>query len=178
MGKELKKLKALASTAGVDVDAIVAELKAEVSEPFVSKLDEAIQGIEQAKANIAEGLSAQVREVRQELLDQVSQIRDGLPDLVQRSATEAINQVVAQYQGQAKQGNPGDNSSGGLGKVLSQLSLPELLEAYRIWKEPTPAEALKSQVNLLLQGMQLGLRLKASPEVIPHIAKTIDQSLG
>jgi len=173
MPEQLNKLKRLAGSAGIDTDALVDELSAGIEANIANKLKPILEGIEIKLGQKIEQTGKEMGQTISALVD--SAVTAKLPEVVRQVGGEFISKT----QGDKSAGGNSEGRSGGvLGKILANASLDDLVAAYKVYKEPTTAEALKSSLSLFMQGMGYGLRLKASPDLVSGIARTIDEGLS
>jgi len=171
---ELDKLKGMAKVAGIDTDALVKELSDSIESKLAAKLEDALEGIEIKLGQKIEQNGKGMGQNISALVD--TAVTAKLPDVVKQVGGEFISRAQVGGDTGGAEGNKG--SSGVLNKILANASLDDLIAAYKIYKEPTTSEALKSSLALFMQGMGYGLRLKASPDTVTGIARTIDESLS
>lgn len=171
--KQLAKLKEL----GIDFDAMMKELSDGIETNLASKMKLGLEDVEMKLGQkIEQGQKAIGKEMGEAIASLVeTSVNAKLPGVVQEVGGEFLSKLRGGDSGAQAQA---EGKGGGLGGLLNQMTPADALDLIKVWKEPTTTEALKGQMGLLIQGMNLGLRLKASPEVVTEMAKTVEQGFG
>ena len=174
---ELDKLKKLAGSAGIDPDALIQELSQGIETNLAGKMK---LGLEDVEMKLGQSIAKGQKAIGQELGQSIAAL---VETAVTAKLPGMVNEIGGEFIAKLKGGNgeavaQAGGKGGGLGGLISQATPQDILEIIKVWKEPTTTEALKGQMSLLIQGMTLGLRLKASPDVVTEMAKTVNQSFG
>lgn len=172
-----EKQKAKLRELGFDPDALIQEISTGIESNLAGKMKLGLEDVEMKLGmTIEQGQKAMGQEIGQSIAALVeTSVTAKLPELVNKIGGEFITKLKA---GNGEAVAQAGAKGGGLGGLLNQATPQDVLEIIKVWKEPTTAEALKGQMGLLIQGMNLGLRLKASPDVVKQMAQTVDQSFG
>lgn len=171
---QVAKLKEL----GIDLPGLIREISDGIETGLASKMK---LGIEDMEIKLGQKIEQGQKETGKEIGQSISAL---VETAVTAKLPELVNKVGGEFVAKLKAGNGeqaealAGGKGGGLGGMLDRATPQDILEIIKVWKEPSTTEALKGQMGLLIQGMNLGLRLKASPDVISEMAKTVDQSFG
>ena len=175
MAEQLDKFKELASGMGLDADALITELSDSIEAGLAGKLKAAMENVE---IKLGQKIEQIGRDTGQSLSTMVNTaVTAQLPSMVDKVGNEFMTKLK-EGGGSPAGGNSEGRGGGIVSKLLANATLDDIVSAYKVYKEPTTAEALRGQMQLLIQGLSMGLRLKTSPEIVTDLAKTIDRGLG
>lgn len=167
MGQQLDKFKTLAAQAGIDIGPALEELKVEIVDAILPHLK---TGLESAGQRVDAIKAETLAEVRKEIPTAQS-----IVDEMQKRAGGAPAGAVAENaSGDGVKGAP-PGGMFSLASLLNPQNLNAIASLINAWKGSTPNEALRSQLATYFQGLTMGVRLKATPDVVAQAAKITNE---
>ncbi len=159
-----------------DVDAMIKQLVKTAVEDVEIKLGQQIEAVGKQIESMGKEIGTSLGPmVDGAITAKLPGIVDQLGELFQAKQQERADDAAGNPEGSAPAATDGTKGNSAVGRLVSQLTVPDVIDIIKLWKEPSSGEAIAASFKTWLGGFTSGQRVKAGEFIKPE---EIGESLG